>query len=97
MKYKWSWTVKYDPDHFTKPSLNPPNRTIVKKWINVGDLDGLFLHSKGTDPIDLDKLGYEKLLGSGSVKGSYELLINSFTKQAQSKIEKAGGKISSRS
>ena len=73
------------------------HRTIIKKWINVGDLDGLFLHSKGTDPIDLDKLGYEKLLGSGSVKGSYELLINSFTKQAQSKIEKAGGKISSRS
>ena len=37
--------------------------------------------SKGTDPIDLDKLGYEKLLGSGSVQGSYELLVNSFTKQ----------------
>ena len=97
MKYKWSWTVKYDPDHFTKPSLNPPNRKIVKKWINVGDLDGLFLHSKSNTPIDLEKLGYQKLLGSGSVQGSYELLVTSFTKQAQSKIKKAGGKISPRS
>ena len=70
---------------------------IVKKWINVGDLDGFFLHSKSNTPIDLEKLGYEKLLGSGSVQGSYELLVTSFTKQAQSKIEKAGGKILPRS
>ena len=53
--------------------------------------------SKSNTPIDLEKLGYDKLLGSGLVQGSYELLVTSFTKQAQSKIEKAGGKISPRS
>ena len=93
MKYRWSWTVKYDPDHFRKPSLNPPNRVIVKKWINVGALDGLFSNQQKDLPIDLQKLGYEKLLGSGYVNGSYTLIINSFTKQAKNKIEKAGGQI----
>jgi ribosomal protein L15 len=38
-------------------------------------------------------MGFEKLLGSGAVTGSYEVRVTSFTKRAQAKIEAAGGKV----
>jgi ribosomal protein L15 len=39
-------------------------------------------------------MGIGKLLGSGTVKGSYEVKVDSCTKKAQAKIEAAGGKVS---
>jgi ribosomal protein L15 len=41
-------------------------------------------------------MGVEKLLGSGSVTGSYEVTVASFTKKAQAKIEGAGGKVAAK-
>ena len=95
MKYKWSWTVKYDPDHFGKPHLNPPNRKIVSKWINVGQINGLFSNSseQTLSKINLTELGYEKLLGSGKISGSFEIVIKSYSQTAKDKVEKAGGKL----
>ena len=94
-KHKWSWTVKFEPDHFGRDPFRPPRRTRPSRWINVGDLDTLASGRAGkTGELDLAKMGVEKLLGSGNtVGGPYRVRVGSFTKRAQAKIEAAGGKI----
>ena len=90
-KHKWSWLVKYDPDHFGRDPFHPPGYTKPTVWANVGVLDTI---AKGNKSLDLSALGIQKLLGSGSVKGAYEVKVISVTKRAQAKIEAAGGRVS---
>jgi len=82
--------LKYDPDHFGRDPFRPPGHPKPTTWVNVGDLDSL---AKGGRLIDLSSMGFDKLLGSGAVTGSYEVSVASFTKKAQAKIEAAGGKV----
>jgi large subunit ribosomal protein L15 len=90
-KHKWSWMLKYDPDHFGRDPFRPPSYyTKASKWLNVGDLDTV---AGGKESLDLSSMGVEKLLGSGQVKGAYEVKVGSLTKRAQAKIEAAGGKV----
>ena len=101
MKHKWTWTVKYDPDHFSKKGFTRPNSVQIKQWINVGQLDQIYqrLHgnrntsSDNTFELNLTQLGYQKLLGSGPVINPYKVLVNSVSNLAKSKVEKAGGEI----
>jgi large subunit ribosomal protein L15 len=105
LKHKRSWTIKYEPNHFGRDKPKPPNRTIAKKWTNVGNLDeiydGLLKNRKakkkeGKPLIDLVDLGYDRLLGEGMVSSPYYVIANSYTKSAKDKIEKAGGSIISK-
>ena len=90
-KHKWSWLVKFDPDHFGRDPFRPPGYYAKpSRWLNVGDLDTI---SSGKSELDLASMGVEKLLGSGEVKGAYQIKVGSFTKRAQAKIEAAGGKV----
>lgn len=96
MKHKWTWTVVYEPDHFTKEKPKPPQRNIVTKWVNVGQLDSLALSVKsegGKKVLDLTSMGYQKLLGQGSVSAPYKILIGSASASAKEKIEKADGEL----
>ncbi len=43
--------------------------------------------------IDLDKLGYSKLLGGGQVKNAYTVKIKQCTVSAQEKVKHAGGEV----
>lgn len=43
--------------------------------------------------IDLAKLGYNKLLGSGVVKSKFKIKTKFFSKKAKEKIEEKGGEI----
>ncbi len=99
-KHKWTWTVKYDKDHFGKNVFTPPNRVEVGSWINVGSLNEIYQkyesHSsdQGDLPVlDLTKLGYEKLLGGGSASRPLKILVKQFTTTAKEKVEKAGGQL----
>ncbi|MBI3840912.1 MAG: uL15 family ribosomal protein [Thaumarchaeota archaeon] len=89
-KHKWSWTIKYDPDHFGRDPFRPPGYIRPSTWVNVGDLDAL---AKGSKALDLTSMGVQKLLGSGSVGGAYAVTVGVFTKRAQAKVEAAGGKV----
>lgn len=90
-KHKWSWLIKYDPDHFGRDPFRPPGYYAKPTtWVNVGDLDSL---ARGGKSLDLTSLGFQKLLGSGAVQGAYEVKVGYFTKRAQAKIEAAGGKL----
>lgn len=89
-KHKYSWMVKYDPDHFGRDPFRPPGYIKPSRWLNVGDLDDLAVAGPG---LDLSSMGVEKLLGSGGVSRAYQVKVGAFTKKAQAKIEAAGGKI----
>ncbi len=100
-KHKWSWTVVYDPDHFGKEGFKPRGRANkVRSWVNVGGLDEIYqkhggsVEKDGLPLINLSELGYEKLLGGGSVSRAYYVIVGSFTNGAKEKVEAAGGKIS---
>jgi large subunit ribosomal protein L15 len=97
LKHKWTWTVKYDPDHFGKKGFVSPTRKVIKRWINVGQLDSLassLNNGKAKKPIlNLTDMGYEKLLGQGQVKGAYQIKVALFSESAKNKIEKTGGSI----
>lgn len=93
-KHKWSWMVVNDPNHFGRDAFRVPGSREVSKWVNVGDLDGLApAGSKGGVELNLTSMGVEKLLGSGVVKGAYNVRVDAFTERAKAKLEKAGGKI----
>ena len=62
-KHKWSYTVKYMPDHFGSNKWHPPKPSTTKKWVNLAALDKLASDGK----VDLVELGYDKLLGEGNV------------------------------
>ena len=89
-KHKWSWLVINDPDHFGRDPFRPPGYPKPARWLNVGQLDAI---AEGKNSVDLSSMGVEKLLGSGTVAGIYEVRVGSFTKRAQAKIEAAGGKV----
>jgi large subunit ribosomal protein L15 len=89
-KHKWSWTVKFDPDHFGRDPFRPPGYPKPSRWVNVGDLEEI---AGQRAELDLASMGVEKLLGSGTVSRSLRVSVRSFTKKAQAKIEAAGGKI----
>ena len=99
MKHKWSWTIKYAPDYFKKIGFTPPGSKQLKDyWVNVGQLDTLASkqNQKGnTVTLNLQDMGYTKLLGSGELKGKFTVIVDSLSKLAKKKIELNGGKIQS--
>lgn len=97
-KHKWTWTVKYDPDHFGGNVFKPPRRKTLPKWINVGELNDLWNKmqgdgDKGKKELNLTRLGYAKLLGKGEIRGSYRIVVGSCSRSALEKIQKAGGEL----
>jgi len=97
-KHKWSWTVKYAPDHFAKDSFRPPVQVKARRWINVGELEKLTekinLIKEGEKPIlNLAEMGYDKLLGEGRMGTAFKIIVKSYTETAKAKVEKVGGEI----
>lgn len=91
-KHKWSWTVKYAPDHFSKDPLKPKKGSKPRKWINLSKLEEL-AQTRNLQEINLTELGYDKLLGSGEIKTPIKVMVKAYTKQAKSKIEAVGGQL----
>jgi large subunit ribosomal protein L15 len=101
-KYKWSYTLKYEPEHFGKPGFKRPSKVIREiKAINIKDLDQKTekllkekLAQKEDDKIkiNLKKIGYDKLLGSGKVTKPLIVEAKYFSKKAIKKLEKTGGR-----
>ncbi|MCK4669719.1 MAG: uL15 family ribosomal protein [Nanoarchaeota archaeon] len=90
--------------YFGKHGFKSVKKTKQRKQdsINIADLDRklprmiknkIAEEKSGAYVINLQKLGYAKLLGTGQTKKKYMLKITSASKTAISKIEKAGGKV----
>jgi large subunit ribosomal protein L15 len=93
-KHKWSYTVKYAPDHFGHDEFRPPKRTLTKRWLNLVDLSKIMeTTSKEAMQLDLTAMGYDKLLGQGTVSQGLTIKIPRASASAIEKIRAAGGSI----
>ena len=78
--------------------LTPLTATSYQRWINIRDLDAVFArHGKADESgrviLDLNSLGYDKLLGGGSITAAYMVKVDRVSESARSKIEATGGGI----
>ena len=75
---------------------------VFKKTINIFDIvanltswtdKGLVSEKNKIFEIDLEKLGYDKLLSRGSINVKLNIRVPEFSEKAKQKVEEAGGKI----
>jgi large subunit ribosomal protein L15 len=97
-KHLWSYVLRYEPDYFGKRGFTSPKSLKQKpKVINIGKLEDLAQKTseekEGKIFIDLDFLGYTKLLGTGKIIKPLIVKIASCSKSAAEKIKEAGGQI----
>ncbi|MDH5376528.1 MAG: 50S ribosomal protein L15 [Candidatus Bathyarchaeota archaeon] len=97
-KHRWTYVIKYEPDYFGKKGFTSP-KSLKRKVnaINAGTLDEiaekLSTKKEGKLFIDLESLGYTKLLGTGKVTKPLTVKVRSCSKSAAEKIKEAGGQI----
>jgi large subunit ribosomal protein L15 len=96
-KHFYIRTVIEEPDHFGHEQFHAMRKSDVSKWLNIKDLNQLMKHSKANEDgkiiLDLDELGYGKLLGVGQVDAALTIKIKKVSKSAKDKITQAGGEV----
>jgi large subunit ribosomal protein L15 len=100
-KHLWSYVLRYEPDYFSKKGFSSSRRKKVNA-VNIGKLEELAMRlftekslekRDGMAFLDLDKLGYNKLLGMGNVTKPFSIKVASYSESAAKKVEEAGGKL----
>jgi len=101
-KHKWTYTVRYEPGRRGKLGFRCPTGEGMLNTINVGELSQLaekllaqnkVKEESGKIAIDLNELGYEKLLGGGKATRSLAVRVSKYSESAAKKIQEAGGEI----
>lgn len=98
-KHKWSYVIRYEPDYFGKKGFTSPESLRKRvNIINVGKLNEIAekLSVKKEENrffIDLESLGYTKLLGTGKVTQPLAVKIATCSESASQKIKDAGGEV----
>ncbi len=88
-KHKKQMVLEANPNHFGHTGFHSLGK-VENRTVNVGDLEIL---AAGKKEINLEEMGYDKLLGDGEISVSVAVRVPKFSKSAKEKIEKAGGKI----
>jgi large subunit ribosomal protein L15 len=89
-KHLWSLIVTSEPHYFGKHGFTSPQSLHSKEnAINLIKLDQI---TQGPQ-INLTELGYTKLLGKGKITKPLTINVAKYSKSAQEKVAKAGGKI----
>jgi large subunit ribosomal protein L15 len=96
-KHLWSYVHRYEPDYFKRKRLKSLTDKSEIRIINLKELEEIALQRatgrKEKITLDLEKMGYDKLLGSGKISIPLAVKIPAWSKAAQQKIEAAGGEI----
>lgn len=81
-------TTKMGDEYFGYKGFH--SRKVRGKAINLGDIEKI---SKGGHEVDLNKLGYSKLLSRGRIKNPVVIKVAAASARAREKVEGAGGRI----
>lgn len=93
-KHKWTYTVKYDKDHFGACGFVRHVNAEKPKTLNVWELNALISNGKIAKKGEMYSYEFDgKILGSGEINYPIHIKAKSFTEKAIKKIEAAGGKI----
>ena len=91
LKHRFTYMLKYMPDHFGRHGFKrPPSVQHHDTTINVGQLEELF---PGKKTINLIEEGYDKLLGAGDISSTISIIVPKATERAITKIQEQGGKV----
>lgn len=99
-RHKKSAVIRYGSQ--AKKKLLPKRTTKQNLIANVGQLEDLLARlehghavseHEGKKVLNLQSLGYAKLLGSGEIRVPILVKIEKFSKSAATKIEAAGGRV----
>src|SRR3989338_10623652 len=92
----------YGNEYFGKHGFTRPKKIVTNvKAVNLSDIEknldsyinkNLIIREKDVYVLDLKKIGYDKLLGSGNINNKYKV-VGKVSKKARLKIEEAGGLI----
>jgi large subunit ribosomal protein L15 len=91
-KHKWSYTVKYAPDHYGYKGFRPPAAAPRENVINLDDAEKL-AKKLGKKELNLTEMGYTKLLARGDVASALHVTVAKASARAKQAIEEAGGKL----
>ena len=94
----WIRTVIEEPEHFGHDSTKSMRQNRLTRWINLRDINDLVSRFGSTDEhgkpmLDLRSIGYNKLLGGGTLQEPIVLKVAKVSATAKQKIELAGGEI----
>lgn len=102
LKGKYTYITKTNPRYFGRYGFKLPSKVrTVYTSINVGELDekaeqlvkeGKARKGKKGIEVDVEALGYEKVLGKGKVNKALVVRAPRFSGSAEKKLEEAGGK-----
>jgi large subunit ribosomal protein L15 len=92
-KHKWTYIVKYEPEHFGKSGFVPPRRE-GKKEINLWEINKMIgrgdFKKDESGKFAVELKGY-KVLGAGKLDFPAFVKASTFSKCAASKIKSFGG------
>ena len=89
-KHKVMTRLKYMPGHWGMHGFNRhPGLSVVNSSINLGQVAEI---AEG-DSIDLSEMGFDKLLGRGSIDRALTIKVAEASAKAIQKVEAAGGSI----
>jgi len=100
-KHKQTWILKYYPNYFGKKGFRRPNQSkaevislrglsqLAEKLKQAGEAT----YTEDRLLVDLTKLGYTRLIGSGRVDSKLFVVSEAWTKGSEQKIAEAGGTI----
>ena len=100
-KQHWTWTAKFDPDHYGKHGFKRPSKMIKK----TNPVNLVYLEEKADEFIDSGKasvdgdaiviavtdLGVDKVLAKGNITKTFKIYSPKFSASAVEKIEELGG------
>lgn len=100
-KQHWTWTVKFDPDHYGKHGFKRPSKMIKK----ANPVNLVYLEEKADEliesgkasvdgdaiVIDVTDLGFDKVLAKGNITKVFKISSPKFSASAVEKIEELGG------
>lgn len=102
-KHLWSYVIKYEPEYFGKRGFtspkslrrreNPINLGQLEELVEKLSVEGKLEEKDGKIFVDLEKLGYTKLLGMGEISKPVVVKVQAFSTSAAEKIEAVGGQI----
>ena len=89
-KHKVMTRLKYMPGHWGMHGFNRhPGLRVVNSSINLGSVAEI---AEG-DSIDLTEMGFDKLLGRGSIDRALKITVREASSRALEKVEAAGGSV----
>jgi len=97
-KHFWIRTVIEEPDHFGHDSTKPTRQNRLNRWVNLRDVNDLAsrfgtTNKHGKIVLDLRSIGYDKLLGGGTLLKPIVVRVAKVSATAKQKFELAGGDI----